>query len=82
MQLIWANHPQTVAVKNGSGLIQLPLQCYRQPYQGEAKVFELDNTNRFLRDLNNDYCGKCVQCFEVNGAGAIEFMYRVASTPR
>jgi len=88
LQLIWANHPQDCLTCEKTGSCKLQDYSYRynvtgSPYKGETKVHELDDTNPFFfRDLNKCiYCGKCVRkCYEVNGAGAVEFMYRGFNT--
>ena len=84
LELIWADHPHDCLTCEKTGSCKLQDYRYRynvkeSPYKGEVREIPLDDTNPFFfRDLSKCIlCGKCIRkCHEINGAGAIDFMYR------
>jgi predicted molibdopterin-dependent oxidoreductase YjgC len=88
LNLIWVNHPQDCLVCEKTGSCKLQDYSYKYGvagsiYKGEKKEIEFDDTNPFFfRDLNKCIlCGKCIRkCHDVNGVGAVDFMYRGFAT--
>jgi formate dehydrogenase alpha subunit len=84
LKLLWASHPQDCLTCEKTGSCKLQDYSYRydisgSPYKGEVKEIAFDDSNPFFfRDLNKCIlCGKCIRkCHDVNGVGAIDFMYR------
>lgn len=88
LNLIWANHPQDCLVCEKTGSCKLQDYSYKYGvsesiFKGEKKDIAFDDTNPFFfRDLNKCIlCGKCIRkCHDVNGVGAVDFMYRGFAT--
>lgn len=84
LSLLLANHPLDCLTCEKSGECKLQDYCYRYgvaetDYPGEVKEIPFEDSNPFYeRDMNKCIlCGKCSRvCFEVNGAGAIDYAYR------
>lgn len=84
LSLLLANHPQDCLTCEKSGECKLQDYAYKykvekSEFAGEMKDYPLEDSNPFYeRDMNKCIlCGKCARvCFEVNGAGAIDYAFR------